>query len=81
MERVGQRYRSEGEGRPEGGQEGEGREAGGKQGGSPTKGRPARGGRGGTSVRRTRDVVLGMVEDYIEAVERLQLVNEGATTA
>ena len=34
-----------------------------------------------TSVRRTRDVVLGMVDDYIEAVERLQLVNEGATTA
>ena len=32
-----------------------------------------------TSVRRTRDVVLGMVEDYIEAVERLRLVNEGAT--
>ena len=32
-----------------------------------------------TAVRRTRDVVLGMVEEYIEAVERLQLVNEGAT--
>lgn len=32
-------------------------------------------------MRRARDVVLGMVEDYIEAVERLQLVNEGATTA
>jgi NAD(P)H-dependent flavin oxidoreductase YrpB (nitropropane dioxygenase family) len=27
-----------------------------------------------TSVRRTRDVVLGMVEEYIEAVERVQLV-------
>ena len=27
-----------------------------------------------TSVRRTRDVVMGMVEDYIEAVERVQLV-------
>jgi hypothetical protein len=26
------------------------------------------------SVRRTRDVVMGMVEDYIEAVERVQLV-------
>ena len=33
-----------------------------------------------TSVRRTRDVVLGMVEDYVEAIERLQLVNEGAGT-
>ena len=32
-----------------------------------------------TSVRRTKDVVLGMVEDYIDAVERLQQVNEGAT--
>ena len=31
-----------------------------------------------TSVRRTRDVVLGMVEEYIEATERLQLVNEGS---
>ena len=30
-------------------------------------------------MRRTKDVVLGMVEEYIEAVERLQLVNEGAT--
>jgi hypothetical protein len=27
-----------------------------------------------TTVRRTRDVVLGMVEEYIEAVERVQLV-------
>ncbi len=26
------------------------------------------------SVRRTKDVVLGMVEEYIEAVERVQLV-------
>jgi hypothetical protein len=25
-------------------------------------------------VRRTRDVVLGMVEEYIEALERVQLV-------
>jgi hypothetical protein len=33
-----------------------------------------------TSVRRTRDVVLGMVEDYAEAIERLQLVNQGAGT-
>ena len=33
-----------------------------------------------TPVRRTKDVVLGMVEEYIEATERLQLVNEGATT-
>jgi NAD(P)H-dependent flavin oxidoreductase YrpB (nitropropane dioxygenase family) len=33
-----------------------------------------------TQVRRTKDVVLGMVEEYIEATERLQLVNEGATT-
>ncbi len=32
-----------------------------------------------TSVRRTKDVVLGMVEDYIEAIDRLQLLNEGAT--
>jgi hypothetical protein len=32
-----------------------------------------------TTVRRTRDVVLGMVEDYIEAIDRLQLLNEGAT--
>jgi hypothetical protein len=31
-----------------------------------------------TSVRRTKDVVLGMVEDYIDALERLQAVNEGA---
>jgi hypothetical protein len=78
--RVTQRKRKEGgtAGRRAGG---EGREAGGKQGGGPTKGRPPRGGRGGTSVRRARDVVLGMVENYIEAVERLQLVNEGATTA
>ena len=29
-----------------------------------------------TSVRRTRDVVLGMVEEYIEAVERVQLVDD-----
>ena len=34
-----------------------------------------------TTVRRTRDVVLGIVDDYIEAVEPLQLVNEGATRA
>jgi NAD(P)H-dependent flavin oxidoreductase YrpB (nitropropane dioxygenase family) len=27
-----------------------------------------------TSVRKTRDVVMSMVEDYIEAVERVQLV-------
>ena len=27
-----------------------------------------------TSVRRTGDVVLEMVEEYIEAVERVQLV-------
>ena len=27
-----------------------------------------------TKVRRTRDVVMGMVEDYIEAVEKVQLV-------
>jgi NAD(P)H-dependent flavin oxidoreductase YrpB (nitropropane dioxygenase family) len=27
-----------------------------------------------TQVRRTRDVVMGMVEDYIEAIERVQLV-------
>jgi hypothetical protein len=33
-----------------------------------------------TSVRRTKDVILGMVEDYIDAVERLQLVDEGAPT-
>jgi hypothetical protein len=26
-----------------------------------------------TSVRRTRDVVLGMVEEYIEALEKVQL--------
>jgi hypothetical protein len=26
------------------------------------------------TVRRTRDVVLGMVEEYIEAVEKVQLV-------
>jgi NAD(P)H-dependent flavin oxidoreductase YrpB (nitropropane dioxygenase family) len=32
-----------------------------------------------TSVRRTKDVVLGMVEEYIEATDRLQQVNEGAT--
>jgi len=29
-----------------------------------------------TSVRRTRDVVLEMVEEYIEAVERVQLVDD-----
>jgi hypothetical protein len=34
-----------------------------------------------TSGRRTGDVVLGMVEDYIEAAERPQLANEGAPTA
>ncbi len=28
-------------------------------------------------MRRTRDVVLGMVEDYIEAVERLQAGERG----
>jgi hypothetical protein len=33
-----------------------------------------------TTVRRAGDVVLGIVDDYIEAVEPLQLVNEGATT-
>ena len=32
-----------------------------------------------TAVRRTKDVVLGMVEEYVDAVERLQQVNEGAT--
>jgi hypothetical protein len=32
-----------------------------------------------SSVRRTKDVVFGMVEEYIEATERLQRVNEGAT--
>jgi len=32
-----------------------------------------------TSVRRTKDVVLEMVEEYIDAVEKLQQVNEGAT--
>ena len=32
-----------------------------------------------TSVRRTKDVVLGMVEEYVDALERLQQVNEGAT--
>jgi hypothetical protein len=32
-----------------------------------------------TSVRRTKDVVLGMVEEYIEATERLQRVNESAS--
>jgi len=26
-------------------------------------------------VRRTRDVVLGMVEEYIEAIEKVQLVD------
>ena len=31
-----------------------------------------------TSVRRTKDVVLEMVEEYIDAVEKLQQVNEGA---
>ena len=31
------------------------------------------------TVRRTKDVVLGMVEDYVDALERLQQVNEGAT--
>ena len=32
-----------------------------------------------TSVRRTKDVVLGMVEEYVDALERLQAVNEGVT--
>jgi hypothetical protein len=39
-----------------------------------------------TSVRRTKDVVLGMVEEYVDPVEeyvdpveRLQQVNEGST--
>ncbi len=32
-----------------------------------------------TSVRRTKDVVLGMVEEYVDAIERLQQLNEGAT--
>jgi hypothetical protein len=32
-----------------------------------------------TSVRRTKDVVLGMVEEYVDALDRLQAVNEGAT--
>src|SRR5271163_3632042 len=32
-----------------------------------------------TSVRRTRDVVLGMVQEYVDALERLQQVNEDAT--
>ena len=34
-----------------------------------------------TSVRRTKDVVLGMVEDYVDALERLQRLNEGARPA
>jgi hypothetical protein len=34
----------------------------------------------GITVRRARDAVLGIVDDDIEAVEPLQLVNEGATT-
>ena len=33
-----------------------------------------------TPVRRTKDVVLGMVEDYIDALERVRLVDEGAPT-
>src|SRR5580692_10697958 len=32
------------------------------------------------TVRKTRDVVLGMVEEYIEAMDRVQLVNEGSST-
>jgi hypothetical protein len=32
-----------------------------------------------TSVRRTKDVVLGMVEEYIDAVEGLQQVSEEAS--
>jgi NAD(P)H-dependent flavin oxidoreductase YrpB (nitropropane dioxygenase family) len=32
-----------------------------------------------TSVRRSKDVVLGMVEEYVDALERLQAVNEGVT--
>ena len=35
--------------------------------------------RPGSSVRRTKDVVLEMVEEYIDTVETLQQVNEGAT--
>ena len=31
-----------------------------------------------TSVRRTKDVVLGMVEEYVDALERLSALNEGA---
>ena len=34
-----------------------------------------------TTVRRTKDVVFEMVEEYIDAVERVQLVNEGAAAA
>ena len=34
--------------------------------------------RRGDAVRRTKDVVLGMVEEYVDALERLQPVNEGA---
>ena len=30
-----------------------------------------------TSVRRTKDVVFGMVEEYIDAVEKLQQVERG----
>ena len=30
-----------------------------------------------TQVRRTKDVVLGMVEEYIEALERLQAGERG----
>jgi hypothetical protein len=30
-------------------------------------------------VRRTKDVVLGMVEDYVDALDRLQAMNEGVT--
>ena len=32
-----------------------------------------------TSVRRTKDVVLGMVEEYVDALDRLQAMNEGVT--
>jgi len=32
-----------------------------------------------TQVRRTRDVVIGMVEEYIDAIEKLQLATEDST--
>ena len=78
--RVTQRKRKEGgtAGWRTGGRRPGGRREAGRE---PHQGATSPGRQGGTPVRRTRDVVLGMVEDYIEAVERLQLVNEGATTA